>query len=300
MREGVECFLRYLENERGFSANTIAAYRNDLMQFAGFLEDQRRLTTWRALTDDELKSYLLYLHERGYATSTVARKTAALRSFCSFLVDQEHIRADPTESLASPRVAKNVPRAMTKREVEQLFNQLLSSESSDVLRDLAMLKLLYGTGMRVSELVSLDLSDLDLENERVHCSGKQGRNRDIPLPPDVCGTLREYIERHRARVIAGNTDEQALFLNHRGQRLTRQGFWLILKNHAEAAGIDDITPHTLRHSFAAHQVLDGRDLSDVRDILGHVSISTTQVYEQLAQNMRSSTQTTEAVQRGDE
>jgi integrase/recombinase XerD len=148
-----------------------------------------------------------------------------------------------------------------------------------------MLRLLYGTGMRVSELVSLNLDDLCLSDRYVRCYGKQGRERLAPVDDEVSLILEDYLARARP-AITRNSEEYALFLNHRGQRLTRQGFWLILKGYAEAAGIADITPHTLRHSFATHQLLEGRDLSHVQQVLGHVSISTTQVYEELAEQMR--------------
>lgn len=286
MRDGVEQFLGYLEAEKDFSANTISAYRNDLSQFGRFLTTERGRGDWREMGEEDLRAYMLHLRDRGYANSTIARKTAAVRSFCAFLVQQEILRSDPSGGLSSPPVAKNVPRTMTHDEVERLFDQLLNSHSTDLLRDLAMLKILYGTGMRVSELVSLNTDDVDFERNEIVCPGKQGRSRRVPLQSEVAGTLREYMERHRDKLASSDSDQPALFLNHRGQRLTRQGFWLILKNYAEEAGVDGITPHTLRHSFAAHQVLDGRELSDVQQMLGHVSISTTQIYEQLADDLR--------------
>ncbi|MFW6075720.1 MAG: tyrosine recombinase [Chloroflexota bacterium] len=286
MRDGIEQFLEHLQDDKSFSANTIAAYRNDLGQFASFLNGNLGRGDWREIGEDDLRAYMLDLRERGYANSTIARKTAAVRSFCNYLVRQEVVRSDPSGGLTSPPVAKNVPRTMTYEEVERLFDQLLNSRSSDLLRDLAMLKILYGTGMRVSELVNLDVTDVDFERNEIRCPGKQGRSRRVSLPTEVAGTLREYMERHRDRLAPAEGEQPALFLNHRGQRLTRQGFWLILKNYAQEAGIDDITPHTLRHSFATHQVLNGRDLSDVQQMLGHVSIATTQIYEQLAEDLR--------------
>lgn len=285
MREGVDHFLAVLEEERGFSANTISAYRNDLTQFQTFLADRPAGGSWAALTDDDLRAYTVFLRERDYATSTIARKTAAIRSYCSYLVEQQVLRADPSQAMASPRVAKSAPKAMTLDEVALLFERPLEAESAEGLRDLAMLRLLYGTGMRVSELVSLNLDDLCLTERYVRCYGKQGRERQPPVDDEVSLILEDYLARSRP-AIARRDEEYALFLNHRGQRLTRQGFWLILKGYAQAAGIADITPHTLRHSFATHQLLEGRDLSHVQQVLGHVSISTTQVYEQLAEQMR--------------
>lgn len=287
MWEGVAGFLRKLEAEKGFSSNTISAYKNDLNQFITFLTQERGLSSWQELSDEHLKAYTLYLREREYATSTVARKTAAIRSFCGYLVEQQILRSDPSEQISSPRVAKSVPKAMTRQEVEALFDQPQRAQTAEGLRDLAMLQLLYGTGMRVSELVSLNVDDVDLTRATVACTGKQERRREVPIGSEVADTLSDYLTQARP-LISKNDEMPALFLNHRGQRLTRQGFWLILKGYAESAGIEDITPHTLRHSFATHQLLDGKDLSEVQQMLGHVSISTTQIYEELASNLRQS------------
>lgn len=286
MREGVDRFLAGLEADKGFSANTISAYRNDLGQFATFVSSSLGLTSWPELTESHLTSYQLHLRERGYANSTVARKTAAIRSFCGFLVREGFLRADPSAALPSPRVAKSIPRTMSRDEVRRLLAQPEQSDGAEGLRDRAMLELLYASGLRVTELVSLNLDDVNIERSTLRCLGRQGRERDIELDAGVADTLRSYIESARP-AIRQSDREDALFLNHRGQRLTRQGFWLILKGYAEDAGIEDITPHTLRHSFATHQLLDGKELSDVQRALGHVSISTTQVYEQLAAQMKS-------------
>lgn len=285
MREGVDRFLAELESDKGFSANTISAYRNDLSQFAAFMQGELGMELWRELGESQLTSYQLHLRERGYANSTVARKTAAVRSFCGYLVEQEILRADPSSALPSPRVAKSIPRAMTRGEVESLLAQPSRANGAESIRDKAMLELLYASGLRVTELVSLNVDDVDVEASSIVCRGRQDKSRSIVLDRNVSETLREYID--KARPAIRRTDlELALFLNHRGQRLTRQGFWLILKGYAADAGIDDITPHTLRHSFATHQLLDGKDLADVQQALGHVSISTTQVYEQLAEQMK--------------
>lgn len=287
MREGVDRFLADLEAAKGFSSNTISAYRNDLTQFTAFMQSSLGMESWRELGESHLTSYQLHLRERGYANSTVARKTAAVRSFCSYLVEQGTLRADPSSALPSPRVAKSIPKAMTREEVVSLLAQPELSNGAEGIRDKAMLELLYASGLRVTELVSLDVDDVDLAQSAIICSGRQGKMRKIPLSPQVAQTLMEYVDKARP-AIRRNDGETALFLNHRGQRLTRQGFWLILKGYASEAGIEDITPHTLRHSFATHQLLDGKDLADVQQALGHVSISTTQVYEQLAEQLKSS------------
>jgi len=290
MHDSVERFLQVLEGERGFSLNTIAAYRNDLNQFIVYLrepppEDQRGIcAAWTELTDGHLTTYLLYLRQREYASSTVARKTAAIKSFCHFLLGEGLTPADPAANMASPKVDKYVPRAITPIEVARLLEQpckkrLDSSERPESLRDRAMLETLYATGMRVTELVSLDNNDVDLDAGRVRCAGKAGRERTVPLRESAIRSLAAYLEDGRPAIVFGN--DPALFLNHRGNRLTRQGFWLILKSYAQQAQIGDITPHTLRHSFATHALKHGANLRDVQQMLGHVSISTTQVYRQL-------------------
>ncbi len=288
MREGVDRFLADLESGKGFSANTIAAYRNDLTQFVTFMANDQHMQTWGELGESQLKAYQLHLRERKYANSTVARKTAAIRSFCSYLVEQQILRADPSSALPSPRVDKSVPKAMTRDEVDMLLAQPAQADDAESMRDRAMLELLYASGLRVTELVSLNVEDVDLDSGAIRCHGRQGKLRTIPTPGDVAATLAAYVTRARP-VIRRSDSESALFLNHRGQRLTRQGFWLILKGYAADAGIDDITPHTLRHSFATHQLLDGKDLSEVQQALGHVSISTTQVYAQIANDMKPGT-----------
>lgn len=282
----VNAFIDELTTERGFSVNTVAAYRNDLSQFAGYLaappqEDQLApLSSWSGLTSEHLGRYLSYMYGRQYAASTVARKTAALKSFCHYLTDNGVLREDPSQSLASPRVDRYVPRAISEQEVRQLLDeprQAAKSRRPDALRDLAMIEALYSSGMRVSELVALDVDDVDFDSNQVACPGKAGRRRLVPLREQAIDAIDDYLKNGRTEL--ANPDENALFVNHRGSRLTRQGFWLILKAYAEEAKIDNITPHTLRHSFATHALRDGAELRDVQQLLGHVSISTTQVYK---------------------
>jgi integrase/recombinase XerD len=288
MQDAVDRFLDILEHKRGFSANTISAYRNDLVQFIGYLQEPPAedrtpaIAAWTELTDGHLSVYLLFLREREYASSTVARKTAAIKSFCHFLSDEGVMRADPAANMASPKVDKYVPRAITPDEVARLLEQparQAASNRPEGLRDQAMLETLYSTGMRVSELVSLDVDDVDSEGAAVRCTGKAGRQRIVPLRSSAVESLNRYLRDGRPSLAFD--DMPALFLNHRGSRLTRQGFWLILKSYAEQAEIGDITPHTLRHSFATHALRDGTELRDVQQLLGHVSISTTQVYRRL-------------------
>ncbi len=285
MRESIERFLSALEAGSDFSSNTVSAYRNDLNQFVGFINGDLGVGSWTELQDSHLTSYVLQMRERRYASSTVARKTAAIKSFFGFMVRSGELRADPSESLASPRVEKYVPKAITEQQIQALMLEPTRDAKPENNRDCAMLQTLYSTGMRVSELVSLDVEDVDLGRGTIGCTGKQNRRRDVELSPEAAQALRNYIETGRP-AISKIPNENALFLNHRGNRLTRQGFWLILKQYAQAAGIDEITPHTLRHSFATHQITRGRDLGDVQRMLGHVSISTTQIYQKIASDMQ--------------
>jgi integrase/recombinase XerD len=288
MEERVEQFLSSLETERGFSPNTIAAYRNDLQQFGAYVAappaaDQiDAIADWSELNAQTVGGYLLHLRERSYAASTIARKTAALKSFCGFLNREGTTPEDIGARLSSPKVDRYVPRAISHAEIDQLLAQPLKDGSTkpEAIRDWAMLEVLYATGMRVSELVSLNLADVDMPGKQALCQGKAGRSRTVPLTQRSLIAVSAYIE--NARPVLTDAEAIPLFVNHRGGRLTRQGFWLILKAYAQRAGIDDITPHTLRHSFATHAVRDGAELRDVQHLLGHVSIATTQIYRQLA------------------
>jgi integrase/recombinase XerD len=280
MRDSIDRFLSDLQSGSEFSSNTVSAYRNDLNQFVKFLDEREQLTSWEQVQPTHLTSFVLQMREREYASSTVARKTAAIKSFFGFLVKSGELRSDPSELLSSPRVEKYVPKSMSEHQIQLLLRAPSAENTAESLRDHAMLHVLYSSGMRVSELVSLDVDDFDPEAGTVCCTGKQNRRRHVDLSPEAIIALRQYLAAARP-LIARSPDEAALFLNHRGSRLTRQGFWLILKGYASEVGISEITPHTLRHSFATHQITRGRDLGDVQRILGHVSISTTQVYQRI-------------------
>lgn len=292
----VETYLRHLETGLSASPNTVAAYRNDLTQFCQHLlaavprsldphhpeGSPDELSGWNAVSRTRIISFVVALKEKGYATTTVARKIAAIKSFFHFLSTQGFIIDDPTENLDSPRIDKSLPRNLTASELDGLLGQPARSTSPDDVRDNAMLRLLYSTGLRVSELVSLNLSDIDIASGYVRCVSRAGRERIIPLDAAAVAAVREYLEVARNALIR-RRDEPALFVNHRGDRLTRQGFWLILKDHARRAGLpDDITPQSLRHAFAIRLLDDNTDLRAVQELLGHANIATTQIYTQIA------------------
>jgi len=285
VRQAVDNFLNYLRVEKGFSQNTIDAYRNDLNQLASFIEEEaaRRgsIPPWASFDRQSMLSYLLDLRQRNYAATTIARKVAATRSFFSFMVAEGIIKTNPIEDVRSPKIGRSLPKPISFSEVRQLIEQPSKLSTPEAKRDRAMLELLYASGMRVSELVSLNLGDVDLEGGYVRCFGKGSKERVIPIYEQAVLVVREYLEEDRPHLVH-NGDEKALFLNRRGDRLTRQGFWQILKGYAKSANMDaKITPHTLRHSFATHMLSGGADLRSVQELLGHANISTTQVYTHL-------------------
>jgi integrase/recombinase XerD len=281
MQEYVEQFLAHMAGERGMSANTTAAYRTDLEQLCAYLRGQD-VGGWPEVNHDHVMGFLIFLREKRYANSTVARRTAAVKSFFSYLVAQQLITGDPTEQIDSPKVDRYPPKAISPHQVDELLELPLRSSSPEGLRDKAMIELLYATGMRVSELVALEVGDVALEQLSVRCAGRAGRERILPLTGTSATALEEYLDGARSQLQRGSDERStALFLNHRGKRLTRQGFWLILKGYAEEVGLHDLTPHTLRHSFAAHMLSGGAELREVQERLGHASLSTTQIYAHL-------------------
>ncbi|MCC7364964.1 MAG: tyrosine recombinase [Dehalococcoidia bacterium] len=289
MDESIAQFLNFLAVEKNASNNTIAAYRNDLAQFEKFAGvDTSKTGAWKSIIGDHVVAFVEDLRKRQYKDATVARKIAAVKSFFGFLAAEAAIENDPTEQLKSPQVGKQLPRALTPREVDELLEQPARRNTPESRRDKAMLELLYATGLRVTELVSLDVTDIALESDpvTVRCLGKGERERVLPLVQRPVDELRQYIFHVRPRLVR-NRREPALFVNRRGERLTRQGFWLILKNYAREAGLDKaITPHTLRHTYATHMLSGGMSLRHVQDALGHASISTTQIYTQLTDGQK--------------
>ncbi len=278
MDDAIQDFVTALESERKSSQNTLGAYRTDLRQLIDFLR-RRGIESWQEVTPALIADFVLDLRERLYATTSIARKVAALKSFFHHLVATHIITFDPAEALQAPKVEKYLPHALRPEEIERLF-AAVSAVSGVGQRDLAMLHTIYSTGMRVTELISLDVANVDLTHGHVRCVGRSRRERILPLSLTAQSALARYMEDSRRLLNRGN-GETALFLNHHGQRLTRQGFWLIIKGYAKAAGIENITPHTLRHSFALDMLGRGMELRSVQVLLGHANISTTHVYKQL-------------------
>jgi integrase/recombinase XerD len=282
MQETIESFLDFLFTEKGFSPNTIAAYRNDLSQLATFVSEQAAekdsQPQWTALDRELILSYILAIKEKMYAPATVARKLAAIKSFSEFLVNKGILKQDATKDIGGPKVEKSLPKTISRAEIEDLLKQPMATLEGQ--RDRAMLQLLYATGMRVSELVSLNVDDINLDHAVVRCLGKGSKKREMAIDTQAISALEAYLEQARPYLL-GEHEEDALFLNRRGQRLTRQGFWFNLKNYAHRAGIEaDITPHILRHSVATYLLHSGKkNLRELQQFLGHANISTTRVYE---------------------
>lgn len=287
MDEGIANFLSALSVEKGSPNNTLDAYRNDLSQFAAFVRKQTAKSEepqpgWEAVDRPLLLNYMVNLRERSYAPATMARKVAAVKSFFNFLVAEGMLEKSPAEGITGPKVGKSLPKAISVAEVERLLEQPDKRSTPEGKRDKAMLELLYATGMRVTELVSLNVRDVNLRAGFVRCFGKGSKERIIPIHNKAIRAVKSYLDDVRARLLAA-TGETALFLNRRGQRLTRQGFWLILKGYTKKAGIEaEITPHVLRHSIATHLLHSGKmNLRELQELLGHANISTTQVYTHL-------------------
>ncbi len=283
MEEQLLAFLNFLQQEYNYSSNTIAAYKNDLGQFVSYLQQNNlnNAGSWQSIGADEINGYVAYMKDQPYASSSVARKVAAVKSFFNYLETNQIIKENPTTDIDSPKVKKRLPKTLSSDEVERLLEAPGHKKSPKNLRDMALLNMLYSTGMRVTEVVSLRLDDVDLENKVLYCPGKDDQVRELPFDQETEEILENYIEEGRPFLVK-DKDETAMFLNHRGQQLTRQGLWLIIKAYAKEADLSvAVTPHTLRHSFAAHKLNSGSDLQEVQKLLGHANISTTQIYTQL-------------------
>lgn len=282
MQAQIEEFLRFLAVEKRYSEHTIAAYRNDLTQFLAFLVGGG-ITAWPDVHRTHILDYIVYLKQKHeYVPSTVGRKVAAVKSFFHFLVAEGVLQDDPTVAVDSPPADKRLPHPLSPEEMARLLAAPMRFDSPKGLRDRALLELMYATGMRASEVIALRLDAVDLEAGTVRCVGKGGKERILPLYDRARQSLKDYIEKGRAKLLQGR-DEHVLFVNHRGRPLTRQGLWLLVKECAIAAGIEgEVTPHTLRHSFATHLLDGGAGLREVQQLLGHANISTTQIYTKVS------------------
>ncbi len=276
MEKQITLFLEFLQNDKKLSDNTLQSYKRDIMQYQTYVNQNN--INYLKVDEKKVKEYLQYLQEIGKKSSTVSRSLASIRSFYQFLVRTKIISQDPTESIQSPKIEKRIPSILTSKEIELLLDQPKDVDLKGT-RDKAMLEFAYATGMRVTEIISLNIEDVNLEEGYVLCKfGSKQRN--IPLGSLSLKALKEYIEESRPYLIRDES-VNALFVNINGKRLTRQGFWKIVKYYKEQAHITkEITPHVLRHSFATHLLQNGADLKAIQTMLGHSDISSTQVYMQ--------------------
>lgn len=276
MEKQISSFLEFIKEDKKLSENTLQSYKRDIVQFEQYIDENK--INYQKITDEDMKKYFDHLQESGKKTSTISRNVASIRSFYQFLVRNKKVKKDPTEKIQSPKVEKKAPSILTSSEIELLLDQPKNIDLKGI-RDKAMLEFAYATGMRVTEIISLNIEDVNLKDSLVSC--KYGsRQRNIPLGSLSLKALADYIENSRPILIK---DEKinALFVNTNGKRLTRQGFWKIVKYYKDQAHITkDITPHVLRHSFATHLLQNGADLKSIQMMLGHSDISSTQVYMQ--------------------
>ena len=276
MERQLKYFFDFLENDKKLSDNTLQSYKRDLKQFKRYIEACE--INYNHVKEEDIKDYIKELQEEGKKASSISRCIASIRSFYQFVLKRKKIKVDPTANIQSPKIEKRVPSVLTSKEVELLLDQPKDVDLKGT-RDKAMLEFAYATGMRVTEIISLNIDDVNLEEGYVTC--KTGnKQRTIPLGTMSLNALKEYVDDARD-VLIKNDDEKALFVNINGGRLTRQGFWKIIKYYKEQAHITkDITPHVLRHSFATHLLQNGADLKAIQTMLGHSDISSTQVYMQ--------------------
>lgn len=279
MQKQMENYTNYLAVEKGLARNTLDSYRRDLKKFLAFMHKQK-VTDPGQVDREALNHFIATLKKEEFATSTITRCIASIRSFFNFLLQEGVIENNPALELESPKIEKKLPRVLSTNEVDQLLSQPKKAQHNG-LRDKAMLELLYASGIRVSELVALDITDFDPHVGFLRCRGKGMKERIVPIGSVAINHVSEYLDNSRAKLLKKN-GESALFVNHHGSRMTRQGFWKILKKYVRKSNINgEVTPHTLRHSFATHLLENGADLRSVQEMLGHSDISTTQIYTQI-------------------
>ena len=276
MEKQLKLFFKFLENDKKVSNNTLLSYKRDLKQFEEYLNEN--CIKYNKVKNENIKEYIEYLNNEGKKPSTISRMIASIRSFYQYEQKIKKITQNPTDNIQSPKIEKKAPCILTAEEVELLLEQPKDIDLKGI-RDKAMLEFAYASGMRVTEIISLNIEDINFEDGVVSCKSGN-RSRIIPLGKMSLNALKEYVDNAR-NILVKSEKETALFVNLNGKRLTRQGFWKIIKYYQEQANITkDITPHTLRHSFATHLLQNGADLKSIQMMLGHSDISSTQVYMQ--------------------
>lgn len=278
MENQIRDFIHFLTIEKGLAKNTLVSYERDLRSYWAYMKNVETITDWNESRRANILHFLAHLKDQGKSSKTIARHIASIRSFHQFLLREKVTDQDPALHIETPKPERSLPKVLSMEEVEALLEAPKVMDEYG-LRDKAMLELMYATGMRVSELISMDVSDVHATMGFVRCVGKGDKERIIPIGQTALGVIGHYLESGRGKFVSPKHRTDSLFLNHHGNRLTRQGFWKILKKLVKEAQIEkEITPHTLRHSFATHLLMNGADLRAVQEMLGHADISTTQIY----------------------
>lgn len=278
MEAELKDFTHFLIVEKGLAKNTIVSYERDLKSYMKYVKNVEQLQSFNEVQRIHLVHFLGHLKEQGKSSRTLARHIASIRAFHQFLLRERVTDHDPSVHIETPHLERTLPKVLNLEEVETLLDAPNANDHYGI-RDKAMLELLYATGIRVSELIGLQIGDVHTTMGFVRCIGKGNKERIIPIGKTALAALEHYLEKGRPVFISKKNNDDALFLNHHGKQLTRQGFWKILKRLACEAGIEkELTPHTLRHSFATHLLENGADIRAVQEMLGHADISTTQIY----------------------
>jgi len=278
VKDRLQDFIHFMIIEKGLATNTVVSYERDLKHYLLYLEKVEQISALNDVQRMHIAQFLNHLKNEGKSSKTIARHVASIRSFHQFLLREKAVEQDPSVHIETPQMERALPKVLSLSEVEALLSAPDLSTHFGI-RDQAMLELLYATGIRVSELINLNVEDVHLTMGFVRCIGKGNKERIIPIGQTAIKVTERYLREGRPALQSKKQTEDALFLNHRGNRLSRQGFWKILKGLAKKANIEkELTPHTLRHSFATHLLENGADLRAVQEMLGHADISTTQIY----------------------
>lgn len=278
MIEDIDNYLSYIRYERRLTSNTISSYHNDLIKYLEYMK-KRNVTRTKEITKKDILNYLEYLKDEDISTTSIARKLTTIKNFHSFLYQREYINVDVASSIERPKLRKTLPKVLTVEEVDRLLD--IEIKTVFDYRDKAMLELMYATGLRVSELLNLTLNDIDLENCIIRCMGKGKKERMIPIGEYVLTSMNNYLEQRTKLYIMKRDDH--LFLNNHGKGLSRSSFFKMIKKRLKLSNIHvDVSPHTLRHSFATHMLEHGSDLRVVQELLGHSDISTTRIYTHIS------------------
>lgn len=282
MEDGLRDFIHFLTVEKGLAKNTLVSYERDLKSYMKYVINVEKMSNWNEVRRANIIGFLAQLKEQGKSSKTIARHIASIRSFHQFLLRDKQTDQDPTVHIDSPQPERTLPKVLTMEEVGAFMDSPKGTDAFG-LRDQAMLELMYATGMRVSELINLEITDVHSSMGFVRCVGKGNKERIIPIGKTALNAIDVYLTKGRPKLARKKNKTDALFLNHHGNGLSRQGFWKILKRLAQEANIQkELTPHTLRHSFATHLVMNGADLRSVQEMLGHADISTTQIYTHIS------------------